>query len=156
SYRLAQWLRAHVHTFDVVHIHGVFSHACLAAASASRRANVPYIVRPLGNLAPWSMEQKAARKRLLLKAGVNHMLAGAAAIHCTSEEELRAVERMFKTQHGVVIPLGIDQEILDRPRATAPARDASPYILALSRVHPKKNLEALIHAFAAITKQTDR
>src|SRR5205085_1067284 len=52
---LAHWLDAHVGDFDVVHIHAVFSHACLAAAKACRKRGVPYVVRPLGTLDPWSL-----------------------------------------------------------------------------------------------------
>src|SRR5690242_6756974 len=56
---LARWLRRHVTEFDVVHIHAVLSHTCLSAASACRTHRVPYILRPLGTLAPWSLRQKA-------------------------------------------------------------------------------------------------
>src|SRR4051794_2864178 len=51
---LARWLDRQVANFDAVHIHAVFSHACIAAARACRRHLVPYIVRPLGSLDPWS------------------------------------------------------------------------------------------------------
>src|SRR3977135_4493328 len=34
---LAAWLDANVDQFDVVHIHAVFNHACLAAAAACRK-----------------------------------------------------------------------------------------------------------------------
>ncbi|HKC63758.1 MAG TPA: glycosyltransferase, partial [Pyrinomonadaceae bacterium] len=55
---LACWLNAHVADFDLVHIHAVFSHACLAAAKACSKKGVPYVVRPLGTLDPWSLKQK--------------------------------------------------------------------------------------------------
>src|SRR5207248_476169 len=47
SHSLARWVGENVRGFDVVHIHAVFSHACLAAAKACCRHNVPYVVRPL-------------------------------------------------------------------------------------------------------------
>src|SRR5262245_26661310 len=53
SNRLATWLHASVASFDLVHIHGVFSHASMAAAAACSRRDVPYVVRPFGTLAPW-------------------------------------------------------------------------------------------------------
>ena len=71
---LAGWLTDHVAGFDVVHIHAVFSHACLAAASACRRRRVPYIVRPLGTLDPWSLQQKTVKKQVLWHFGVRSML----------------------------------------------------------------------------------
>ena len=54
----SKWLDENVSEFDVVHIHAVFNHACMAAARACRKKGVPYIVRPLGTLDPWSMKQK--------------------------------------------------------------------------------------------------
>src|SRR5213079_3046142 len=49
SHPLAAWLKHNVGSFDVVHIHAVFSHSSLAAARACRRHSIPYIVRPLGS-----------------------------------------------------------------------------------------------------------
>ena len=50
SHLLACWLDKNVEDFDVVHIHAVFSHSSLAAARACENKNVPYIVRPLGQI----------------------------------------------------------------------------------------------------------
>src|SRR5205814_66912 len=75
---LAAWLGRHVRDFDVVHIHAVMSHASIAAGRACRRAGVPYIVRPLGTLDRWSLEQKSLRKRLFMRLAGNRLLGGAA------------------------------------------------------------------------------
>src|SRR2546421_7019062 len=64
----AKWLYESVSDFDVVHIHAVFNHACVAAARACREKGVPYIVRPLGTLDPWSMKQKRDRKSTRLNS----------------------------------------------------------------------------------------
>src|SRR5678816_659484 len=61
---LAAWLTANIRDFDLVHVHAVFNHSSVAAARACRRAGVPYVIRPLGTLDPWSMSQKSLRKRL--------------------------------------------------------------------------------------------
>src|ERR1041384_8642488 len=61
---LASWLNANVRHFDLAHVHAVFNHSSVAAARACRRANVPYIIRPLGTLDPWSMTQKSLGKRV--------------------------------------------------------------------------------------------
>lgn len=145
---LAVWLDANVGRYDIVHIHALLSHACFAAAAACLRNGVPYVVRPLGTLAPWSLRQKAFRKRLLLAARGMTFLHGAAAIHYTSAEEKRSVEATLGLSRGVVIPLGIDPGLLDTPLVPYAERQRDPYVLALSRIHPKKNLEALVEAFA--------
>ena len=76
---LARWTRGHIAEFEVVHIHGVLSHACLSAAAACRRAGVPYVLRPLGTLAPWSLGQKSIKKRILLSLGARRALREALA-----------------------------------------------------------------------------
>jgi glycosyltransferase involved in cell wall biosynthesis len=149
SFGLARWLRSHVADYDVVHVHAVLSHASLAAAAACRKSGIPYIVRPLGTIAQWSLSKKAVRKRILLTFAAKRMLAGAAAIHCTSEDERRDAEQTLGLTQGVVIPLGVDAAAF-APGADADAvRARTRYVLSLSRLHPKKNLDTLIDAFAA-------
>jgi glycosyltransferase involved in cell wall biosynthesis len=148
---LARWLAEHVAEFDVVHIHAVFSHACLAAASRCRRARVPYVVRPLGTLDPWSLGQHPVRKRLVWLLAAKRMLWGAAAIHYTASGEQRAVEDSLGLRRGHVVPLGIEEELLAEPAAPAilgrsPA-GLDPYVLMLSRLHPKKGLELFLDVF---------
>jgi glycosyltransferase involved in cell wall biosynthesis len=150
---LAGWLGHHVAEFDVVHVHAVFSHACLAASQACRRTGVPYVVRPLGTLDPWSLRQKPMRKRLLWHAGVRRMLDHAAAIHYTTAAEQRLAEEPLGLRRGVVIPLGVGAELLGDPLADQRDRERDhpfgnePYVLVLGRLHPKKGLEAFIDVF---------
>ena len=154
---LARWLESNVKNFDLVHIHAIFSHASVAAAAACRKRRVPYIVRPLGALDPWSLKQKSGRKRIFWHLGVKQMLAGATHIHYTTADEKRLAETGLGLTRGVVVPEGIDLSFTDRK--TAPFGDVlpqighSPYVLALSRIHPKKGFELLIEAFAALKKR---
>lgn len=146
---LARWIREHAREFDVVHIHAVLSHACLAAAAACRRQGIPYVVRPLGTLAPWSLGQKSLKKRALLRLGAARAVLDASVIHCTSQEERRGIEAEFPGARCAVVPLGIDPEWLDPP-VDASGPNADPYILTISRLHPKKNLDTLIEAFLGV------
>jgi glycosyltransferase involved in cell wall biosynthesis len=153
---LALWLEQNVKNFDLAHIHAVFSHACVAAARACGKNVVPYLVRPLGTLDPWSLKQKSVRKRLFWHLGVKRMLAGAAAIHYTSDEERRLAETGLGLSGGVVVPNGLDLSFINRRTGPfdAPQLEIghSPYVLALSRIHPKKGFELLIESFAALKK----
>jgi glycosyltransferase involved in cell wall biosynthesis len=156
SRSLGRWLDAHVEDFDVVHVHAVFSHASLAAGRACRRRGVPYVVRPLGSLDPWSLGRKRWRKRLLWQLGARRLLEDAAAIHYTTAEEQRLAEAALGLGRGVVIPLGVDGELLEARveagtfRRRWPALGDAPYLLSMARLDPKKGLEALIEAFAAL------
>jgi len=155
------WLQANVSGFDLVHIHAVFNHACVAAARACRKQGLPYVVRPLGTLDPWSMKQKSFRKRVFWHAGIKKMLRGAAAVHYTTQDEQHAVEESLKLSHGFVVPLGIEIKPLDKSLAVKdlaqhfPTLLEHPYVLVLSRLHPKKALETLLHAFISLTAREE-
>src|SRR6266699_952829 len=158
---LAVWAEANVKTFDVVHIHAVFNHASVAAARACRRHDVPYLVRPLGTLDPWSMKQKPLRKMLFWQLAARQMLRGAAAIHYTAAGEQNATEQSLGLNHGTVVPLGIEPEIADRPldlenfAREFPGLATHPYVLVLSRLHRKKGLDVFLDAFLALTHQRE-
>jgi glycosyltransferase involved in cell wall biosynthesis len=154
---LASWLMRQVAAFDAVHVHAVFSHSSLAAGRACRRRSVPYIVRPLGTLDPWSVRRKGTQKRVLLSLGGRAMLAGASAMHYTSAEEQRLAESTFPyLGRGAVVPLGLDDVYFRCPdrgpagcHATGP-----PYVLTLSRLDAKKGIDILIKSFRAL--ETER
>src|SRR5262249_21480238 len=76
------------------------------------------------------------------------MLRGAAAVHYTTGEERRLAEQSLRLTNGVVIPLGVT--IPADVRRSTKSVD-KPYVLALSRIHPKKNFELLIRAFLEAT-----
>lgn len=158
---LAAWLQENVEKFDLVHVHAVFSHPCLAAARACRKHSVPYIVRPLGSLDPWSMRQKVLRKRLMWQMAAGRMLRGAAFVHYTTSDEKKLAESSLALDRGVVIPLGIDLDGIRNPaspgifRDTNPSLGNRPYVLALSRIHPKKNYELLIETFLQLAKRPE-
>lgn len=155
---MARWLRANVRRYDVVHIHGVFSHPCIVAASECRKRGVPYIVRPLGMLDPWSMNQKPFRKKLFWHLAVERMLRGAAAIHYTARPEMESAENSLKLTRGVVIPLGVELEAAANGAAARefreqhPALGQAPYVLLLSRLHPKKGVDLLLKAFLDLSR----
>ena len=157
SRSMSNWLKNNVGNFDVVHVHGVFSHACLSAARACQRNRVPYVIRPLGHLDPWSLRQKSARKRIFLKFGGNRMLREASAVQYTSARERKLSEGALNLNHGVVIPLGanlsLPEESAGLGKVSAPATvSRKPYVLVLSRLQPTKGIDVLIDAFVSILK----
>lgn len=153
---LTNWLRSSVKDFDVVHIHAVFNHSSLAAARACRKAGVPYVVRPLGTLDPWSMKQKSLRKHLFWFLFAKRLLAASAAVHYTAAAEKTATEEYLRMNHGRVVPLGVNVNGSAHDDSVAnyfPELVQTQYVLSLSRLHPKKNLDALIDAFHSLKEQ---
>jgi len=156
---LARWLEHNVSAFDVVHIHAVFNHACIAAARACRRHHVPYIIRPLGTLASWSLRQKSLRKALFWHTLGRPMLTNAGALHCTAQEERIAAQQELGLSNGRVVPLGIEAGLFesaernDRFPFEHPDLKHNPYVLVLSRLHPKKGLDIFLQAFLPLSRQ---
>ena len=151
---MASWLNSNVKNFALVHIHAVFNHSSVAAARACRDAGVPYVIRPLGTLDPWSMTQKSLRKRLFWQVSGKAMLQRAAAVHYTSEVEKLSTERLLGLNHGKVIALGIETPTTsDNLADHFPELARDPYVLVLSRLHPKKGLDVLIDAFQSLGKE---
>jgi len=146
---LSSWLSSNIKNFDLAHIHAVFNHSSVAASHACRNAGVPYIIRPLGTLDPWSMAQKPLRKRLFWHLSAKGMLHRAAAVHYTSEVEKLSTERLLGLNHGKVVALGIDANNSNGKHASL---FPQPYVLVLSRLHPKKGLDVLIEAFLSLIK----
>ena len=149
---LGRWLNENVAQYDIVHIHAVFAHATCAAARACCRAGIPYIVRPLGTLEPWSMRQKPVRKQIAWRLLFRRVLTQATAIHYTTEQEREWTERSLGLRKGLVVPNGVDESLLE-VQPTGQFRKAhgipagAPVLLTLSRLHPKKGLDLLLQVF---------
>jgi glycosyltransferase involved in cell wall biosynthesis len=157
SWPLTRWLARHIANYDLVHIHALFSYAALPAAYWARRRRIPYVVRPLGTLNRWGMANRHRwLKRLSFALLERRLLARAACIHYTSEQERIEAAELGVLQRSVVVPLGIEfDSFAALPargwlRARAPHLDGRTVALFLSRVDPKKGLDLLIPALAAM------
>ncbi len=146
----AWWLLNHARHYDIVHIHALFSFTSAAAAWAARRAGVPYVIRPLGTLNRYGIEQRRpALKRLSTRLIEGPLLARAAAVHFTSVQEQEEARALGVDMRGAVVPLGVhaaaraDPELI---RARFPVLRDSSCLLFLSRLDPKKNVESLLMA----------
>jgi glycosyltransferase involved in cell wall biosynthesis len=152
-----RWLAAHVLDYDLVHIHALFSYASTSAARHAQRHKVPYIVRPLGVLNRWGMENRRRLvKSLSFQFVEKPILRHAAGMHYTSHDEQREAEAAGATAHPLVIPLGIDLAPFEQlPEAEHffrqhPVARGRPLLLFLSRLDAKKGLDLLLPAFAKV------
>jgi glycosyltransferase involved in cell wall biosynthesis len=154
SFALARWLLRHARDYDLIHIHALFSFSSTVAAWAARRAGVPYVLRPLGTLAPYGMTRRRPwLKRLSLACVEGPMLRHAVAVHCTSAMEREEAEALGLPMRCVVIPLAVaplaDADVAALHAAFPVLREAR-YGLFLSRLDPKKNVEGLLQAIALL------
>jgi glycosyltransferase involved in cell wall biosynthesis len=150
SVDLLRWLTIHAKEYDLAHIHALFSPVCTAAATVARSQKLPYILRPLGTLDPADLQKKRQLKQLYGYLLERPNLAGAAAIHFTSEEECKISERFGIQTKDLVIPLGVNVpeklENSGQVREKLGIESDRPIILFMSRIDPKKGLDLLIPA----------
>jgi glycosyltransferase involved in cell wall biosynthesis len=147
----ARWISGAARDYDLLHLHALFSFTTTAAARAARRHGVPYVVRPLGTLDAWGLEQRRPwLKRASLRWIEAPLLQGAAAVHFTSDDEARQAAALGVPMRSAVIPLGI---AMPAPAARHASSDGTVRALYLSRLTPKKNLEGLLDAFAQVRRE---
>lgn len=156
---LLSWLWANAHRYDIAHIHALFSPVSTSAATVCRWKNLPYIIRPLGTLDPADLQKKKQIKKLYAALLERPNLAGAAAIHFTSELEAKVSERFGVETLGKVIPLGVAlPELPERDMAREVICDRfniprdRPIILFMSRIDPKKGFDLLLPALEKLHK----
>jgi glycosyltransferase involved in cell wall biosynthesis len=150
SLDLLRWLKRHAHKFDLAHIHALFSPVSSAAATICRQQNLPYILRPLGTLDPADLRKKKQLKNLYAAILERRNLAGAAAIHFTSNQEAKVSARFGVLTRDLVIPLAVIPPQTKYVRGREETRiylgiaEDLPLVLFMSRIDPKKGLDLLI------------
>lgn len=160
SPELTKWLWHNIRNYDLIETHYLFSYASTCAGLIARWYKIPYIVRTIGQLAPWALAQSQLKKSLYTLLIERHNLNQAAAIHCTSDGEVEDVLNFGIQTPTFTLPLGValPEEI---SQAKQKLRDAygispqTPVVLFLSRLHPKKRPDLLINGFSQLAKKLD-
>lgn len=127
---------------DAVYVSGLWVWPLPALALLARIAGRPLVVAPRGMLLAQALAAKAGKKRLFLAVLA---LAGRQVVwHVTSAEEGAAVAARFPAAWRIELPNPV--EVPQPPPAPDPA--APPYLLYLGRLHPHKQVDRILTAFA--------
>lgn len=153
---LTGWLWNHLHHYDVLDHHYLFSYASTCAGAIARFKGIPYSVRTMGQLTPWALAQSRTKKQLYTALIERQNLQQASAIHCTTAAEAEDVRNFGVQTPTVTLPLGVGQRLasLDKPTAQAQLRARYgipadlPIVLFLSRLHYKKRPDLLLRALS--------
>lgn len=140
--------------YDLYHTNGMWLYCNHATCCIARKKNKPYIITPHGMLYPQALARSAWKKKLMLTiGGINKDLRLADCIHCTCLEEMKHYRDLgYKNPVAVIpnpvpVPSFIDELTSERKIKR---------IGFLGRLHPRKNVEALLDAWILLgTKVKD-
>jgi glycosyltransferase involved in cell wall biosynthesis len=165
----SRFLRERIHTFDIVHVHSVFSWTPTITAFWALRRDVPYILRPAGALGsiclaksyekPLKSSISRAKKRVYFKTLARMVLERASALHFCTEQEKQEASTLGLRAPQVVVPLGVSLAPGDIKESDPGLRERfsvlrnRPIVLYLSRLDPIKGLDLLIEALGSLAKR---
>jgi len=145
---------------DVLHLHGIWYPIHLAAAGEAGRQHRPYFVQPNGMLDPWTLQQKAIKKRIALALSFGKLLNRSAGLILGNEEERRLIAPLNLKAPTVVVPLNgvFPEEFAHLPPPDAlgrrfPQLQNRRFIIFLGRFHHKKGVDFLAEAFAIFARK---
>jgi len=139
---------------DVLHVACTWMYPTLVSLRWRRATGRPVVVAPHGDLDPWALANARWKKAVAATLFERRHLSAAAALQALNEAEARAFRAFGLTNPIAVIANGVELPAAakDAPAAAwslgLPA--GAKVLLALGRLHPKKNLAALIEAWARV------
>jgi glycosyltransferase involved in cell wall biosynthesis len=155
--RLRDLARGH----DAVIVHGVWQYHGFATWRALQGSGIPYFVYPHGMLDPWfkrTYPLKHLKKWAYWPWGDYRVLRDARAVLFTTEQERLLARQSFwlyrareqVVGYGTSAPPGDPEGQRRLFLAAHPQLAGKRLLLYLSRIHPKKGVDLLIEAFAAV------
>jgi len=144
---------------DIVHTHGLWLQPNWVSARVAQRLGKPLVISPRGMLDPWALRRSPLLKRAAWLLIERRSFADASLIHATSAAEAQQIRELGVTAPIAVIPNGVDLEGDFGPERLARVREGTANggrgvkrVLFLSRIHPKKGLDALLEAWGRLRR----
>lgn len=144
---------AGIRSAQILHNHGLWSSANTIAACTALARGVQLITQPHGMLEPWALEQGRLKKAAALSSYQGYTLAKSSALVATSEQEYMHLRRLELRAPIAIIPNGHNSPNTGSRDLPASPEPRDRRVLFLSRVHPKKGLLNLMHAWAAVERE---
>jgi len=137
---------------DIIHSHGLWRMPNIYAARAARRHGIPHVIAPRGMLSRVALDFSRTSKALFWFLCQRTAIEQCACVHATSMSEYREVRNLGIRCPIAVIPNGID---MPKPRSIHRLRRAQGAprertLLYIGRIHPKKGINSLVRAWAAV------
>lgn len=127
---------------DCLHLHGIWMYPSRAAGLWARCSGRPLMISPHGMLDPWITARGRWQKAVARLAYERGAWRAAHALHALTRREAGDIAHESGRTDAVVIPnAGPEPLLASGPRP--------PLLLYIGRIHPKKNLLALVQAWGS-------
>jgi poly(glycerol-phosphate) alpha-glucosyltransferase len=129
---------------DCLHLQGIWMYPSAAGAAWARFTGKPYIISPRGMLDPWILARGRWKKALAKMGYERRSWSAASALHALTEREATDIASATGRQDTLTIPNAAP------PDVALPASERGQGYIYIGRIHPKKNLTALIVAWTML------
>ncbi|REA64543.1 glycosyl transferase family 1 [Dyadobacter luteus] len=170
-----EWLIQNVEKYDLVIVHGLWLYHSYMAVKILRKLKQknkripPVYIMPHGMLDPWFQRDKTRKLKALRNEVYWHLIEkkvvnSVNGLLFTCEQELLLARETFtgynprmelNVGYGIQPPPSFSQEMKAAFRMRADKLGDKPYILFLSRLHPKKGLDLLINSYIKLGLDTE-
>lgn len=166
SPRLRAWLEKNLGRYDAVVVHGLWQDLGRTVRSVSlARGGPPYFIFPHGMLDPGLRKTypfRHVKKWIYWQLVERRVLRDARAVLFTCEEERRVARLGFPRYrcteevitYGAAFPQVDEGSFTSAWQTRFPSIAGRPYWLFLGRVHSKKGVDLLLHAYAKVRQAT--
>ncbi|HWJ73669.1 MAG TPA: glycosyltransferase [Kaistia sp.] len=128
---------------DVLHLHGIWMYPSLVAERWAAATGKPVVISPHGMLDPWILSRGRWKKAIARALYEKRSWKRAALFHALTEAEAADIRTAEPSAKVTIIANGVQP-----PEGQSPAPRTK--FVFLSRIHPKKNVIALVKAWAAL------
>lgn len=155
---LALWQLASTE-LDLIHNHGLWMFPNLYARKAAVDNHLPLLISPRGMLESWSLKRSRIKKWLAWVLYEQQNLKSAKVFHATSVEEVNSIRRLGFQQPIALIPNGVYLPDLSKQLGkellcqSFPELSQKKWLLFMSRIHPKKGVDNLLHVWQKLSAQ---
>ncbi|MBN9432050.1 MAG: glycosyltransferase [Bosea sp.] len=128
---------------DVLHLHGIWMYPSRVAERWAAATGKPVVISPHGMLDPWILSRGRWKKAIARALYEKRSWKRAALFHALTEAEAADIRTAAPSAKVTIIANGVHP-----PAGTSPVPRTK--FVFLSRIHPKKNVIALVEAWAAL------
>lgn len=132
--------------FDIFHIFSGWSLFHIKLSLLALKMKKKLIIHTMGFYEPWSLNQKKIKKIIAWKLYQKKILLNANLVHCASNNEKKNLLKLNSNFKTVVLPFGVEDSFIKKKNTKKINKKA----LFFSRLHHKKGLGELIHAWQTI------